>query len=120
MKFAKCKIENENSIFVRSQKFNPIGSLIKIRTIPTQNLTSSSTNSNSLNKMSQNQNLKIENDLVICGDEELALYVSHLDHLEILKVASIDVGIKDAKSFLEPFNRRYNLRIVESLLIQSR
>ena len=66
-----------------------------------------------------NTPLKIEDSLVICGDDELKPFISHLDHAAILARPGMDVGIKDPDNFLEPFEGKYDLRIVESLLIQS-
>ena len=63
--------------------------------------------------------LKIEGGLVICGEEELNPFISHPDHITILAHPGMDVGIKAPNKFPEAFQGKYNLRIVESLLIQS-
>ena len=64
--------------------------------------------------------LIIQNNLVLCGDDELKLFISHLDHVALLARPGMDVGLRDATKFPEPFEGKYDLRIVESLLIQSR
>ena len=68
---------------------------------------------------SKMSSLKIEDSLVICGDDELKLFISYPDHAVILAWSGMDVGIKDPDKFPEPFESKYNLQIVESLLIQS-
>ena len=37
--------------------------------------------------------LQIQNNLVICGDDKLKLFISHLDHTAILAKAGMDVGL---------------------------
>ena len=64
--------------------------------------------------------LKIEEGLIICGDDELAPFISHPDHCTILNHIGLDVGIRDGKKLPELVEGKYDLRIVESLLIQSR
>ena len=61
----------------------------------------------------------IQNNLVICGDDELKLFISHLDHVTILAKLGMDVGLRATTKFPDVFEGKYDLRIVESLLIQS-
>lgn len=63
--------------------------------------------------------LKIENSLVICGDDELKLFISYPNHMTILTKLGIDVGLRATTQFPDAFEGKYDLRIVESLLIQS-
>jgi len=63
--------------------------------------------------------LQIQNNLVICGDDELKLFISHPDHAAILAKAGMDVGLRATTKFPEAFEGNYDLRIVESFLIQS-
>jgi len=63
--------------------------------------------------------LKIEDDLVICAENELEPFISHPDHRTILARARMDVGLRDASKFPEMVEGKYDLRIIESLLIQS-
>ena len=64
--------------------------------------------------------LKIKEGLIICGDDELAPFISHLDHHTILNHMGLDVGIREGKQLPDLVEGIYDLRIVESLLIQSR
>ena len=64
--------------------------------------------------------LQIQDSLIICRDDELAPFISHPNHRTILNCMGLDVGIRDGKKLLELVEGKYNLRIVESLLIQSR
>ena len=64
--------------------------------------------------------LQIEGGLVICMEEELKPFISHPDHATILARPGMDVRIKAPDKFPQAFQGRYDLRIVESLLIQSR
>ena len=63
------------------------------------------------------QPLKIENSLVICGEQELLPFISHIDHQLILNNPGMDVDVRDPAAFPTPFQGKYDLRIVESLLI---
>ncbi len=38
--------------------------------------------------------LTIQNNLVICGDDELKPFISHPDHVTILAKPGIDVGLR--------------------------
>ena len=64
--------------------------------------------------------LKIEDGLVICSENELKPFISHPDHRTILARCGMDVGLRDASKFLDMVEGKYDLRIIESLLIQSR
>ena len=64
--------------------------------------------------------LTIQNSLVICGDDELKPFISHPDHVTILAKLGMDVRLCATTQFPDVFEGKYNLRIVESLLIQSR
>ena len=64
--------------------------------------------------------LKIEDGLVICSNNELEPFISYLDHRTILACGGIDVGLQDVLKFLDIVEGKYNLRIIESLLIQLR
>ena len=64
--------------------------------------------------------LQIQDGLIICRDDELAPFISHPDHRTILNHMGLDVGIRDGKKLPELVEGKYDLRIVESLLIQSR
>jgi hypothetical protein len=64
--------------------------------------------------------LKIEDGLIIYGDDELAPFISHPNHRTILNHMGLDIGIRDGKKLLELVEGKYDLRIVELLLIQSR
>jgi len=68
----------------------------------------------------ETEGLTIQDGLLICADDELRPYLSHLDHFVIIAMDGEDVGIRDPKSFPKPVNGHYDLRIIESLLIQSR
>jgi hypothetical protein len=61
--------------------------------------------------------LKIEDGLIIYGDDELAPFISYPNHRTILNHIGLDVRIRDEKKLLELVEGKYNLRIVESLLI---
>ena len=63
--------------------------------------------------------LTIQDNLVICGDDELKPFISHPDHAALLAKPGMDVGLRDASKFPKPFEGKYDLRIIESLLIQS-
>lgn len=64
--------------------------------------------------------LKIEDDLVICSENELEPFISHPDHRTILARGGMDVGLRDSSKFPDMVEGKYDLRIIESLLIQSR
>ena len=64
--------------------------------------------------------LTIENSLVLCSDDELKPFISHPDHAAILAKPGMDVCLRQPTKFPEPFEGKYDLQIVESLLIQSR
>jgi hypothetical protein len=64
--------------------------------------------------------LTIQDNLVICGDDELKPFISHPDHAALLAKSGMDVSVRDPTKFPKPFEGKYDLRIVESLLIQSR
>jgi hypothetical protein len=64
--------------------------------------------------------LQIPDGLIICGDDELAPFISHPNHRTILNRKGLDVGIRDGKKLPDLVEGKYDLRIVESLLIQSR
>ena len=64
--------------------------------------------------------LIIENSLALCGDDELKPFISPPNHVAILAKLGMDVGLWQPTKFPEPFEGKYDLRIVESLLIQSR
>jgi hypothetical protein len=64
--------------------------------------------------------LKIEDGLVICSESELEPFISHPDHRTILARGGMDVGLRDASKFPDMVEGKYDLRIIESLLIQSR
>jgi hypothetical protein len=64
--------------------------------------------------------LEIQDGLIICGDDELAPFLSHPDHRTIMNRMGFDVGIRDGKKLPKMMEGKYDLRIVESLLIQSR
>jgi hypothetical protein len=66
------------------------------------------------------QPLQIENDLVICSDNQLEPFISHPDHRTILNQPGQDVGLRDSSKFPDMVEGKYDLRVVESLLIQSR
>lgn len=61
--------------------------------------------------------LKIEEDLVICSENKLEPFISHLDHRTILTRGGIDVGLRDASKFLDTVEGKYDLQIIEFLLI---
>ena len=63
--------------------------------------------------------LEIKDGLVICGDDELRPFITHPDHAAILSRPGMDVGVKNPNTFPKPYEGKYDLRIVESLLIQS-
>ena len=62
--------------------------------------------------------LKIEDGLVICSNNEFKPFINHLDHRTILACGGMDVGLWDVLKFLNMVEGKYNLRIIESLLIQ--
>jgi hypothetical protein len=64
--------------------------------------------------------LTIQNNLVLCSDDELKLFISHPDHAALLARPGMDVGLRPTTQFPDTFEGKYDLRIVESLLIQSR
>jgi hypothetical protein len=64
--------------------------------------------------------LTIQNNLVLCGDDELKPFISHPDHAALLARPGMDVGLRPTTQFPDAFEGKYDLRIVESLLIQSR
>jgi len=64
--------------------------------------------------------LTIQNNLVLCGDDELKPFISHPDHAALLARPGIDVGLRATTQFPDAFEGKYDLQIVESLLIQSR
>jgi hypothetical protein len=64
--------------------------------------------------------LTIQNNLVLCGDDELKPFISHPDHAALLARPGMDVGLRATTQFPDAFEGKYDLRIVESLLIQSR
>ena len=64
--------------------------------------------------------LKIEDGLVICSENELEPFISHPDHRTILARGGMDVGLRDTSKFPDMVEGKYDLRIIESLLIQSR
>jgi hypothetical protein len=66
------------------------------------------------------ESLKIEDGLVICSENELEPFISHPDHRTILAHGGMDVGLRDASKFPDMIEGKYDLRIIESLLIQSR
>jgi hypothetical protein len=66
------------------------------------------------------KSLKIEDGLVICSENELKPFISHPDHRTILARGGMDVGLQDALKFLDIVEGKYDLRIIESLLIQLR
>ena len=43
--------------------------------------------------------LKIEEDLVICAENELEPFISHPDHRTILARGGMDVGLRDSSKF---------------------
>jgi len=64
--------------------------------------------------------LKIEDSLVICSENKLEPFISYLDHCTILARGGMDVGLQDTSKFPDMVEGKYDLRIIESLLIQSR
>jgi hypothetical protein len=64
--------------------------------------------------------LKIEDSLVICSENELEPFLSHPDHRTILQKGGQDVSVQDPSKFPKMVENKYDLQIVESLLIQSR
>ena len=63
------------------------------------------------------KSLKIEDGLVICSENELETFISHLDHCTILACGGMDVGLRDALKFPDIVEGKYDLQIIESLLI---
>jgi hypothetical protein len=61
--------------------------------------------------------LTVEDNLVLCNSDQLKPFISHSDHLAIL---GQKVSLREPTNFPEPFEGKYDLQIVESLLIQSR
>jgi len=66
--------------------------------------------------------LVVEDQIVKCQDDELAPFTSHPSHSVILRMPGNDVVLRDFKELPKPFGNppKYDLRIVESLLVQSR
>jgi hypothetical protein len=63
--------------------------------------------------------LTVESSLVLCDSDQLKPFVSHPDHLIILAKPGQNVSLREPSNFPKPFEGKYDLRIVESLLIQS-
>ena len=64
--------------------------------------------------------LQVTNGLVVIADDELKPFISHPSHGEILEKGGLDVELRDGASLPEPYEGKYDLRVIESLLIQSR
>ena len=82
--------------------------------------TDSATSRIHYSKIKMPEPLKIEDGLVICSENELEPFISHPDHCTILACGGMDVGLRDASKFPDMVEGKYDLRIIESLLIQSR
>jgi hypothetical protein len=63
--------------------------------------------------------LAIENNLVLCNSDQLKPFISHPDHLIILAKPGQNVSLREPTNFPKPFEEKYDLQIIESLLIQS-
>ena len=63
--------------------------------------------------------LEIKDGHIICGDDELCPFIMHPDHAQILAHPGMNVGIRKPNTFPLPYEGKYDLCIVESLLIQS-
>jgi hypothetical protein len=61
--------------------------------------------------------LKIEDSLVICSENELEPFISHPDHRTILARSGMDVGLRDTSKFPDIVEGKYDLQIIECLLI---
>jgi hypothetical protein len=55
--------------------------------------------------------------LKIDSENELELFLSHLDHCTIMNCGGQDVGLRDSTKFPDIVEGKYDLRVVESLLI---
>ena len=58
--------------------------------------------------------------VILCAYKELEPFLSHPDHRKILEMPGIDVELRPNTVFPKMVENHYDLRIVESLLIQSR
>jgi len=61
--------------------------------------------------------LKIKDGLVICSENELELFLSYPDHRTIMQRGGQDVSLQDPSKFPKMVEKKYDLWIVESLLI---
>jgi hypothetical protein len=63
--------------------------------------------------------LTIQNNLVLCSDDELKLFISYPDHAALLARPGMDISLQPTIQFPDIFEGKYNLQIVESFFIQS-